>query len=127
MLTIQGCQNLACQGWSRRELIQAGGMGLFGVSLPRVLAAEETVAPFRNGSAKQVIFLLLFGGPSQLETFDMKPEAPAEIRGSFLPIATRVPGIQISEHLPLLAARADKYAIVRSLQGFRPSTSTALR
>ena len=62
MLTIQGCQNLACQGWSRRELIQAGGMGLFGVSLPRVLAAEETVAPFRNGSAKQVIFLLLFGG-----------------------------------------------------------------
>ena len=115
MLTIQGCQNLACQGWSRRELIQAGGMGLFGVSLPRVLAAEETVAPFRNGSAKQVIFLLLFGGPSQLETFDMKPEAPTDIRGPFRPIASRTPGLHICEHLSRTAAVSDKFAVIRTM------------
>ena len=99
MLTIQGHPSRVCQGWSRRELIQAGGLGLFGVSLPRVLAAEEAAVPFQNGRAKQVIFLLLFGGPSQLETFDMKPEAPSEIRGPFQPIASRTPGLRICEHL----------------------------
>src|SRR5262249_54285346 len=65
--------------------------------------------------AKSCIFLYMYGGPSQLETFDLKPEAPDGIRGEFRPIATRVPGVRICEHLPLLAERADRYAIVRSV------------
>ncbi len=115
MLTIQGHPSRVCQGWSRRELIQAGGLGLFGVSLPRVLAAEEAAVPFQNGRAKQVIFLLLFGGPSQLETFDMKPEAPSEIRGPFQPIASRTPGLRICEHLSRTAQLSDKFAVIRTM------------
>ena len=111
-------------GITRRELVQAGFSGLLGIGLPSLLARQAMAKPSNepgrraNPKGKSVIFIFLPGAPSQLDTFDMKPEAPAEIRGSFQPIATRVPGIQICEHLPLLAARADKYAIVRSLQGF---------
>ena len=84
---------LTCDGISRRRLIQAGGAGLLGLNLPKVLAAENQ-QPFANGRAKSVIFLFLFGGPSQLETFDMKPEAPDQIRGPFKPIASRTPGLR---------------------------------
>src|SRR5688572_14040424 len=88
---------------SRRALLSAGGAGLFGMNLPKLLSAETISAPRPGAKAKSVIFLFLFGGPSQLETFDMKPDAPSEIRGPFQPIGCRTPGLLISEHLPNLA------------------------
>lgn len=84
MLNIRGSSTSVCNGMRRRQILQAGGAGLFGLTVPQLLAAEAlsgTVAP----KAKSVIFLLLFGGPSQLETFDMKPNAPELIRGPFKP------------------------------------------
>ena len=84
------------------------------MTVPQLLAAEAlsgTVAP----KAKSVIFLLLFGGPSQLETFDMKPEAPELIRGPFKPIASKTPELLISEHLPKMAAVSDKYTVIRTM------------
>jgi hypothetical protein len=95
-------------------LLQACGAGLLGMSVPKVLAAEaiETPQPAR---AKSVLFVFLYGGPSQLETFDLKPGAPSHIRGPFRPIASRTHGLRICEHLPRLAQRSDKYAVVRTV------------
>ena len=112
---------------SRREWLQVGGLSSLGLSLPHLLLAGE--APRRPdttprlagdlgstfGKAKNVIFLWLQGGPPQHETFDPKPDAPAEIRGEFKPIATNVPGIRFCELLPRTARYADKLAVVRSL------------
>jgi hypothetical protein len=95
-------------------MLQAGGAGLFGLSVPRVLAAEAAAPPARP-TAKSVIFLLLFGGPAQHETFDMKPDAPSDIRGPFKPIPSRTPGLLISDHLPRLAAVSDRYCVVRTM------------
>lgn len=100
---------------SRRALLSAAGAGLFGISLPKLFAAETVSAPRPGAKAKSVIFLFLFGGPSQLETFDMKPDAPSEIRGPFQPIACRTPGLLISEHLPKLANISDQFAVVRTM------------
>src|SRR4029453_8630668 len=99
---------------SRRSLLEAGGAGLFGLSLPRLLQAEATVKS-HPASARSVIFLMLFGGPSQLETFDLKPSAPSKIRGPFSPIACKAPGLLISECLPRLAASSDKFCVVRTM------------
>ncbi len=120
MLTISGSRQRVCSGLTRREVLQAAGAGLFGMSLSKLLAAEEAVAanaatPFQSGRAKSVLFLLLFGGPSQLETFDMKPEAPTSIRGPFQPIPSRTPGLIVSEHLPRIAKLTDKLAVIRTL------------
>lgn len=114
MLTILGRRQWTCQGWSRRHLLQAGGAGLLGMSLPRLLAAEEA-GVVCEPRAKSVIFLMLFGGPSQLETFDMKPEAADTIRGPFRPIGSRTPGLRICEHLPLTADVSDRFAVVKTL------------
>lgn len=76
MLTIRGAKVRTCEGWSRRALLQAGGAGLLGMSLPKLLAAEAAAGAGPKPTAKSVIFLMLFGGPSQLETFDLKPNAP---------------------------------------------------
>ena len=117
MLTIVGNPKRVCDPISRREILRAGGAGLLGLSLPQLLAAEalasqsERVTP----KAKSVIFLLLFGGPSQLETFDMKPEAPDKIRGPFRPIGSRTPGLIMSEHLPLTANVSDRFCVVRTM------------
>ena len=114
MLTIQGTSQRVCNGLTRRDVIRAAGTGLLGTSLPTLLAAEEAgavVAP----RAKSVMFVFLFGGPSQLETFDMKPDAPQEIRGPYQPIASPTPGLRICEHLPKLAAMSDKYAVIRTM------------
>jgi len=102
---------------SRRSVLQAGSLGLIGLSMAdaarmRALADESgSVLP----KPKAVIYLFLTGGPSQHDTFDMKPDGPVEYRGEFNPIATKTPGIQICEHFPLLAERSDKWALVRSL------------
>ena len=115
MLTISGLPKKTCAGISRRDLLQIGGAGLLGLCLPKVLAAEGAAAAFTKGKAKSVIFLFLFGGPSQLETFDMKPDAPREIRGPFTPIPSRTPDLLISEHLGRLAKISDKFGVIRTM------------
>jgi hypothetical protein len=101
---------------TRRAFLQVGYSGLLGLGLPGLLAARAAAA---NGvgpaRARSVIVILLSGGLGQHDSFDMKPEAPDGIRGEFQPIDTTVPGIRVCEHLPGLAARADKLAIVRSM------------
>jgi hypothetical protein len=99
---------------SRRRLLQVGGLGMFGLSLPRMLGAEAA----RKGPparAKSVIFLFQWGGPSHLETFDMKPDAPEGIRGLHKPIASSADGIQVSEHLPRTAKIMDRVTLIRSM------------
>lgn len=95
---------------SRRELLCAGALGAAGLSLPRLLASEA-----RGGRpVKSAILIFAWGGPAQHETFDMKPDAPAEIRGAFNPIQTSVVGTHISEYLPRLSRQAHRFAIIRS-------------
>jgi hypothetical protein len=101
-------------GLSRREWLQVGYTGLLGIGLPSVLGrSAHAAAP--GAGAKSVILVFLTGAPSHLDTFDPKPEAPPEVRGAFKPIATRASGVHVCEHLPGLAARADRYALVRSM------------
>jgi len=103
---------------SRRRLLQVGYSGLLGLGLPGLLAGRETSAAASKvvpGRARSVLVILLSGGVGQHDSFDMKPDAPDGIRGEFNPIQTSVPGIQICEHLPGLAQRADRLAIVRSM------------
>lgn len=99
----------------RRRVVQAGSLGLLGMSLPQLLQAQALSEPAAPKQAKAVILLFMWGGPAQMDTWDMKPDAPAEVRGEFKPISTRVPGIQICEHFPLLAERTDQLAIIRSM------------
>src|SRR5260370_42170097 len=103
-----------CDGLSRREFLRVGGLAAAGLTLPGLLRARASAAA-PKARAKSCIQLYMWGGPSQLETFDLKPAAPDGVRGEFKPIGTNVPGIRICEHLPLLAKAADRYAIVRSL------------
>lgn len=114
MLKIVGPPRRVCSGLTRRDLIRVAGAGLLGTSLGKLLAAEEAGAVVRP-RAKQVMFLYLFGGPSQLESFDLKPDAPEGIRGPFRPTQSRTPGLLISEHLPKLAALSDKFAVIRTI------------
>jgi hypothetical protein len=100
---------------SRRDAIQAGAVSLLGLGMNHVAALRAESVRIAEPKAKAVIYVFLSGGLAQHDSFDMKPEAPDYIRGEFQPIATRTPGIQICEHLPLLAARSDRWALVRSL------------
>ena len=118
MLTIRGGrEGRFCDGLSRRDFLKIGGLALGGPSLTELLAAEAR-AGIRS-SHKAIIMIYLAGGPSHQDMFDLKPDAPADIRGEFKPIKTNVPGIQICEHMPKLAAMMDKFAIIRSLVGAR--------
>ncbi len=101
-------------GIHRREFLQVGYSGLLGIGLSSLLAGRAQANPTQR-TPKSVIVVFLTGAPSHLDTFDMKPDAPAEIRGDFRPTATSVPGLYVCENLPRLGARADKYAIVRTL------------
>jgi len=100
---------------SRRELIRAGGLSVCGVSLADVLRREALAAPEEKGRPKSIILLWLWGGPSHVDSFDMKPQAPVEYRGPYAPVSTTVPGLQICEMFPQLARRAHRYSILRSL------------
>ncbi len=101
---------------TRRHFLQVGYSGLLGLELPGLLAARTAAATGQSaGRVRSVIVILLSGGLGQHDSFDMKPEAPDGIRGEFKPIDTAVPGIRVCEHLPRLAARADRLAIVRSM------------
>ncbi len=114
MLRIQkGALSANCQGSSRRTALKAGFLGLLGLSSADLLRLQAAGAAKRTG--KSVILLWLDGGPSHLETYDPKPEAPIEFRGPWGAIRTKVPGIRISEQLPLHAKLADKMVFLRSL------------
>jgi Protein of unknown function (DUF1501) len=102
-------------GPTRRRLLQLGGLGALGLFWSDWARAEASVTGRRPGSAKSVILIFNCGAPSHVDLWDMKPDAPDTIRGQFQPIATRVPGIRISELMPRLAQRADKLAVVRTL------------
>src|SRR5580765_1352275 len=112
-------QSFACAGFhttpfSRRHLLKVGGLGLLGLTLPRGLWAEVQKKGLA-ARAKSVIFLYQFGGPSHIDMFDMKPDAPEGIRGSHKPVSTKADGIAISEHLPRLAKVMDKVTLIRSM------------
>jgi uncharacterized protein (DUF1501 family) len=103
---------------TRRDAIQAGAVGLLGLGigeLKALRAAREDSGGLRPPLARSVIYIFLSGGLAQHESFDPKPDAPAEVRGEFGTIAAKTPGLRITEHLPMLAARSDKWAVVRSL------------
>lgn len=101
---------------TRRSLLRVGAVGFAGLNLPNILrAAENGSGSVRQAKAKNIIFLHQFGGPSHIDTFDMKPDAPAGIRGEFDPIASSVPGLSITEHLPRMAPLMDKVTLVRSV------------
>ena len=111
----------ACCGFyetkfSRRHALKVGGLGLLGLTMPRLLQAEDwDKAKAPKARAKSVIFLYQFGGPSHHETFDMKPEAPEGIRGLHRPMASNVPGIQVNDRLPRMAKVMDKVTLIRSM------------
>ena len=119
MLSIPGHPGRTCDGWSRRELLRAGGLSLLGVSLPDILRLEAQAAAkseTRPGAkAKSVIMVFLQGGPSHIDIWDPKPNAPSNIRGEFKPIKTKVDGIQVSETMPMMAEAMDKVTLIRSM------------
>ncbi|MFM7072059.1 MAG: DUF1501 domain-containing protein, partial [Planctomycetota bacterium] len=101
---------------SRRAAVTAGAIGLLGLGMNhREALRAEAIAPARPATARSCIYIFLSGGLSQHDSFDPKPDAPDTIRGEFKPIATKTPGLQICEHLPLLAQRSDMWALCRSL------------
>ncbi len=120
MLRILGSSQRLCDGISRREMMQIGGMTLGGLGLSQLLQTQALAttpvhdAGRRFGQAKNCIVLFLYGSPSQLETFDMKPQAPVEIRGTLQPIASSLPGLDVCELLPRIAQVMDRTTVVRS-------------
>ncbi len=119
MLRILGSPKRFCDGLTRRDMLVAGGLGLCGLGLPDLLRAEDSRAPKPAdarlgksfGKAKSCILLFLYGSPSQLETFDMKPDAAPEVRGEFKPIRSRLPGLDVCELLPNAAKVMDKVTV----------------
>lgn len=121
MLRILGNPKTLCHGVTRRDLLHIGGLGAFGVAfhdwlrLTTVRAAEDTRASSKFGQAKSCILIYKYGSPPQHETFDPKPDAPAEIQGEMKAIATAVPGVYCGDHLPKIARIMDRLTVVRSL------------
>ena len=112
-LTGQGSTR-TCDGVSRRDFLQAGALGAIGLTLPDLLAAQAAGAVAPEHDDRSAIMIFNLGAPSQLDTWDPKPEAPAEIRGPFNPIKTNAAGLEISEIFPRMAKHADKFSLVRS-------------
>src|SRR5437868_10127739 len=126
MLTIPGKQGRLCDSLTRRELLRIGGAGMLGISLPQILALEAQAANAPGnktkakgkggfGGANAVILLYLQGGPSHIDIWDPKPDAPDNVRGEFKPIKTKLPGVWVSETMPLLAQQLDKAVLIRSV------------
>src|SRR5262245_57694415 len=122
MLTLLGPSARFCDGLSRRSFLQVGALALGGLTLPRLLQAESRLGVGKSN--KSVIMVYLSGGLAHQDTFDLKPNAPAEVRGEFKPISTNVTGIQIGEHLPRLARCMDKTALLRSIVGLADEHSS---
>lgn len=123
MLVIPGRVGRLCEGHTRREFIRIGSASVFGMTLPQIFslqaqaAAEGKVRKGQKGfgQAKSVILLFLQGGPSHLDIWDPKPDAPSNVRGEFKPIKTKIPGVLVSETMPLLAQNMDKCTLIRSM------------
>ncbi len=116
MLNLGQMRGRTCGSVTRRAFLQVGSLGALGLSLADLLALKAQAQPSAaTPPARAVILLWLWGGPSHLDTFDMKPDAPLEYRGPFEPVATAVPGVRVCELLPGLAKRADRFALVRSM------------
>lgn len=124
MLTIPGRNGRTCEGLSRRDLIRVGGASLLGLNLPQFLqwkaqAAETGVSALKGAkgfdTAKSVLMVFLQGGPSHVDIWDPKPDAPLNIRGEFKSIKTKIPGTHISEHMPMMADQLDKCTLIRSM------------
>lgn len=117
MFRVLGSPAKLCDGLGRRDFLRIGSLGAAGLALPELFSGRLHAGAQRGsfGKARRCLLIYLTGGPPQVDLWDMKPKAPAEIRGELKPIATNVPGIQISELMPKLAAVADKFRIVRSL------------
>ncbi|MEZ6056259.1 MAG: DUF1501 domain-containing protein [Planctomycetaceae bacterium] len=120
MLRVLGSQRRLCDGLSRRDLLQIGGASAAGLGLSQLLSAQAQANPTASslpgfGRAKNCIVLFLYGSPSQLETFDMKPEAPVEVRGTMQSIPSSLPGLDVCEHLPWMAKIMDRTTVVRSV------------
>src|SRR5438105_10480995 len=116
MLTILGSNHRLCDGLSRRDFLKVGALSVGGLTLAdllRLRAAGSTRAASRG---KAVIMVYLNGGPSHIDLYDLKPDAPVEYRGEFRPIRTNVPGMDICELMPLQARIADQFAIIRSMR-----------
>ncbi|MCA9019195.1 MAG: DUF1501 domain-containing protein, partial [Planctomycetaceae bacterium] len=109
-----------CNGITRRNCLQLGLGAMTGLGMVDLLRlqsqAKGTSAAQPKAKAKSVILIWMDGGPTHYETFDPKPEAPVEIRGEFNPIATKIPGVQFSQHMKRLASIADKYTVIRSIR-----------
>ncbi|MGE3808306.1 MAG: DUF1501 domain-containing protein [Gemmataceae bacterium] len=118
MLTLWGDRRRYCDGLSRRDFLRVGALGLGGLSLPGLLRLRAESA--RPARARAVIMVCLAGGPSHIDTYDPKPDAPESVRGEFKPIRTNVVGFELSEQLPLQAKIADQLALVRSVQFKEP-------
>lgn len=112
---LQRGRTRLCDSWSRRELLRVGALGALGFSLADAYRLEAAVGRPAGATARSVILIYNCGAPSHIDLWDMKPDAPQEVRGPFRPIPTNVDGIQISELMPQLARMADRYAIVRTV------------
>ena len=122
MLSVSGKGTAhTCDGVTRRDFLQVGTLGAIGLSLPTLLASKANGAIAKGHDERSVIMIFNLGAPSQLDTWDMKPDAPVEIRGPFKPIKTNVPGIDIAEIFPQHAKVADKFSLVRSMYHTAPA------
>lgn len=122
MLVIPGRSGHTCDGPTRRELLRVGSLGIAGLNLAQFFAWQKTAAANPKlegsrgfGSAKSVLFIFLQGGPSHIDIWDPKPDAPANIRGDFKPIKTKIPGTFVSETMPMMAETLDKCTLIRSM------------
>ena len=112
-----------CDGLSRRHFLKIGSVAMAGLSLPDLLRAEEAAGP--RATKKNIINIILGGGPSHMDMFDLKPNAPVEYRGEFTPIATTVPGFDICQHFPILATMGEKITAIRSMTGVNNEHSSS--
>src|SRR5216684_2421235 len=122
MISLPGSKIRLCDGPSRREWLRAGGISALGLMLPdlfrhrgRVAQASPVLRDSAFGRAKSCILVFLFGAPAHQDIWDLKPDAPREVRGEFRPIASNAPGILLGEHIPRIARQAHHLAIVRSV------------
>src|SRR5204863_8065507 len=115
MLNVTGRGSImTCDGITRRDFLQVGTLGALGLTLSKFAALQALGAPEKGKDDKSCIMIFNLGAPSQIDTWDMKPNAPAEIRGPFKPIRTNNPDLQISEIFPMHAKLADKFSLVRT-------------
>jgi len=115
MLKSSSSGHSYCDGISRRDFFTIGATGIAGLTLPSLMRAESL--PGVNPTGKSIINIFLAGGPTHMDTFDLKPDAPVEFRGELAPIATKIPGMEICELMPMLASCADNISLVRSITG----------